>query len=237
MIEKLMYLGSFKKVKLTVPFDRYYVDDGDIITDQREADGKSHGLVYFRRELPNGTLEDVPVTIGVRRPGAAANTYTSSDGRITYELNGATLTVIFNPPVPLPKQTITIQDYQPGDLNIHLLDVGEAADRLVGTENNDRIEFTERGTPAGLFLDTTLTTLEDVSAVSNWVDTADTLHAQIENLQQQIADAQQNNEDTTALEAQLAQVQADYDNTFGRLLDQNGGADFSVPSAKNPIAA
>ena len=115
--------------------------------DQREADEPSQGLVYFHRELSNGTFENSLVTTGIRRPGDEANTYTSQDGLITFVLDETTLSITLDS--LLSEHTITLEDYRPGDLNIHLLEISDEAGILSGTEFNDRIEFTRRGEPAG----------------------------------------------------------------------------------------
>jgi len=178
-------------------FDIYYAGYGDVIID---SDGQ--GMVLFNNKILTGAVH------------SSGNDYQNPAGEFTYTFDGTTLTVSTN-----SGGGLTIENFVNGHLGINLINTNEV---LTGTEQTDIVTFAMKGDPEGVFLNTSLTTLQDVTAVDEWVNTADELRQQILDLQQQIATAEANNEDTTALVSQLIQAQADYDNTFGRLLNQDG---------------
>ncbi len=98
-------------------FDTYVLNaDG---TDTIE-DGDDQG-----RLLVNGQM----MVGGIRRVGEAANTYKSSDGQYTFVQSGSTLTI---------NGHVTIQDWQPGDLDITLRDLSalpDATPSVINYEN------------------------------------------------------------------------------------------------------
>lgn len=101
--------------------DTYIVDNGDVIHD---TDGT--GQVFWNGQRLTG---------GTQREGDPEGTFRSPDGHQTYRMEGANL-VIGND----QGQSVTVQDYQPGNLGITL---GEARTRDTDTQPGQ----TPRSTP------------------------------------------------------------------------------------------
>ncbi|GEM_PF-1302495 len=189
-------------------FDRYFVANGDVISDDNEGEG----LIQFRRQLQNGGFTDSTVKAGVRKSTDPASTYKSIDEKFTYVLGGTTLNITIDYD-DIPDETITVLNFANGNLGINLIEADDG--QLIGTEFEDNYELELRGEPEGVFLDSDL-------EVDDWIDTADAIQMQLDDIIQQIADAESSGEDTTALEAQRVVVEETLFNTKGRLLDQTG---------------
>ena len=213
-------------------FDRYLVTNGDFVSDDNDGEG----LIQFRRELQNDGFTDTTVTTGIRRSTDPANTYKSADEQFTYTLSGTTLSVTIDYD-DVPDHTITVLNYVSGDLGINLINAGD--EQLIGTDNvdiRDAIEFTRRGDPEGIYLDTTL----GDAAVAQWVDLAEDVTQQIVELNNEISDLQQQAADIlmndpladvsgilTQIENKEAEIivqEEEFDQRHLRLLDQSGGS-------------